>query len=480
MQDFPTLLWFRQDLRLADNPALNAAIKVGAPVIPVYVLDDASPHSAGAASRWWLHHSLGALSVDLQKAGARLVLRRGDPSEEILRLAKETGAKKVFWNRRYHHAAIEADKAVKASLQKNGVHVESFNGSLLREPWELKTATGGYYKVFTPFWKSLKQAGPARTDPAPRPSKIPSVDHWPNSDVLSDWTLAPASPNWASGFESEWRPGESGASAQLKAFLSGPADQYTQERDRADKASTSRLSPHLAFGEIGPTQIWSATHDAMARGAVSDEAGLKFLSEIAWREFSYTLLYFNPDLPTAPLREQFARYPWRDDESGLREWQKGLTGYPIVDAGMRQLWRTGWMHNRVRMIVASFLIKDLLIRWQDGEAWFWDTLVDADLANNSASWQWVAGSGADASPYFRIFNPVTQGEKFDPNGDYVREFVPELANMPAKHIHAPWKAPAEVLQHAKVTLGETYPEPIVDHGLARERALEGYKSIKSS
>ncbi len=480
MQEPPALLWFRQDLRLSDNPALAAAVKSGAPVVCIFVLDEELPHAPGAASRWWLHDSLASLAGDLERLGAPLILRRGATANVIASLVEETGAQRIFWNRRYHQAQIEIDKALKKSLEESGVTVESFNGSLLREPWELKTGSGGYYKVFTPFWKSLKTEGPARRKAVAAPKKIEAPNNLPKSDRLNDWGLLPENPNWAKDFERIWSPGERGARMRLQDFLAGAIGDYQDGRDRPDKDYTSRLSPHLAFGDISPLQIWLATHEAMEAGSVSDGAGYKFLSEIVWREFSYTLLYFNPDLPEKPLREEFANYPWRDDPEGLKAWRKGRTGYPIVDAGMRQLWRTGWMHNRVRMIVASFLIKDLLIKWQDGEAWFWDTLVDADLANNSASWQWVAGSGADASPYFRIFNPVTQGEKFDPNGDYVREFVPELKDMPAKFIHAPWKAPAEVLEEAGVTLGETYPEPIVDHAFARERALDGYKKIKGS
>ncbi|WP_375203138.1 cryptochrome/photolyase family protein [Hyphococcus sp.] len=476
--DGPALVWLRQDLRLDDNPALAAARKTGAPVIPVYVLDESVDHAPGAAARWWLHHSLAALAADLEKLGSKLVLRRGEAAELIPALVEETKAAYVFWNRRYHQRHIDIDKKLKSDLCDSGVKVETFNGNLLREPWELKTGSGGYYKVFTPFWKSLKQAKPARAETEAKPRKIETPKKFPKSDKLKDWALTPTNPDWATEFDDVWTPGETGARERLRDFLNGAIDDYKAGRDRPDKDYTSRLSPHLAFGEISPLTIWQATHAKMSDGAIGDSAGDKFLSELAWREFSYNLLFHNKDLPEKPLREEFADYPWRKDKKGLDAWQEGLTGYPIVDAGMRQLWRTGWMHNRVRMIVASFLIKDLLVPWQKGEAWFWDTLVDADLANNSASWQWVAGCGADAAPYFRIFNPVTQGEKFDPDGNYIREFIPALQHMPAKHIHAPWKAPQEVLDKAGVELGKSYPEPIVDHAAARQRALDGYKTIR--
>lgn len=480
MSDRPAIVWLRNDLRIEDNPALHAARETGAPVIPVYILDENIPHAPGAAARWWLHHTLASLSEALKRAGAKLILRRGASCEMLTALVQETNAGHVFWNRRYYAKHIDIDKTLKTELRDNGVNVETFNGSLLREPWEVETGSGGPYRVFTPFWRALKQMGPSRTQTKPKLRKLEGSSTSPASDDLSNWNLTPEKPNWAKEFEKTWSPGEKGASDCLKNFFDDLIDDYAEGRDLPGKDYTSRLSPHLAFGEISPLKIWATTHDKMASGAISDKAAMKFLSELAWREFSYNLLFYNEAMPEKPLRENFADYPWRDDPDNFKAWRKGLTGYPIVDAGMRQLWRTGWMHNRVRMIAASFLIKDLLIPWQEGEAWFWDTLVDADLANNAANWQWVAGCGADAAPYFRIFNPVTQGEKFDPNGDYVRKYVQELETLPSKYIHAPWKASAETLDNAGITLGKTYPYPIIDHAEARKRALDGYNEIKGA
>jgi len=477
MTDAPALVWFRNDLRLEDNPALFHARETGAPVICLYILDEEMEFAPGGASKWWLHHSLSALAADIEKAGSRLILKRGSSPEILKEMIELTGASQVFWNRRYYASYVEADKQLKTDLKDQGIAVETFNGSLLREPWEVKTKTGGPYNVFTPFWKALRAMGPARKA-LPQIRKLNGCKSHPKSDKLDDWNLLPSKPNWATEFENDWTPGEKGARKKLRDFLSDAVNVYASGRDRPDREWTSRLSPHLAFGEISPLQIWNETQSAIAGGDASENAADKFLSEIAWREFSYSLLFHNKGLPSKPLRKEFANYPWRNDRKGLRAWQKGMTGYPIVDAGMRQLWRTGWMHNRVRMIVASFLIKDLLVPWQKGEAWFWDTLVDADLANNAASWQWVAGCGADASPWFRVFNPITQGEKFDPEGDYVRKFVPELKDLPAKYIHSPWQAPEEELQKAGVNLGKTYPFPILDHAEARRRALEGYDRIR--
>jgi deoxyribodipyrimidine photo-lyase len=477
-----TLLWFRSDLRLADNPALAAALAQGRPVVPVYILDDedAGLWRAGGASRWWLHHSLTALADDLAQRGSRLILRRGAAEEAVERLVAETGADAVVWNRRYEPWAVRRDERLKMTLKARGVAARSFNAGLLREPWEVMNGKGEPYRVFTPFWRALR-AGLDLPTVIEAPQYISPPHSWPKSEALSDWCLAPSRPDWAGGLRETWTPGEAGAQERLDDFLGRASLEYAEARNLPGREGTSRLSPHLHVGEVGPRQIWRAlTAAALAETGTPMPSGVEvFLSEIAWREFSHQLLFYAPELPEQPLRPEFAAFPWASDPVGLRAWRKGLTGYPIVDAGMRQLWATGWMHNRVRMIVASFLIKHLLVDWREGQAWFWDTLVDADLANNAASWQWVAGSGADASPYFRIFNPVTQGQKFDPDGAYVRRWVPELAGLPDKPLHAPWTARPIELADAGVRLGAEYPAPIVDHARARERALAAYASTRN-
>lgn len=478
MSQSPAIVWFRKDLRVADNPALCAALSRGGPVVGLYVLEEGRPLSPGGAQRWFLHHALEALTERLARIGVPLVLRRGDPAREIAALVEVPGAGAVFWNRRYAAAEIAEDKSVKASLAAAGVEAQSFNGSLLREPWEVKTKTGGPYRVYTPFWNALRALGPGR-ELLPAPPKKAPPPAPPPSLALGDLGLLPTTPNWARAFPDFWRPSEAGAHQALEGFHSGAARHYGEDRNRPDLQGTSRLSPHLAVGTISPVEVWRRTVAAIEAGAVPDAEGWKFLSEIAWREFSWHLLYFNPQMATAPLRPEFERFPWREDAAALSAWTRGMTGVPIVDAGMRELWRTGWMHNRVRMIAASFLVKNLLIDWREGERWFWDTLVDADAANNAASWQWVAGSGADAAPYFRIFNPVTQGEKFDPDGAYVRRNVPELAGLPAETIHQPWTASEQALKRAKVELGRTYPAAIADPGETRKRALAAYDEMRA-
>ncbi len=477
MTEPTVIVWLRRDLRLADNPALHAARETGAAVVPVFILDEDEAFAPGAAAKWWLHRSLASLGEALARAGAPLVLKRGDGADNVVRLATSLKASAVYWNRRYAPAHVAADKELKAALHEKGCEVKSFNGALLREPWELETKSGGPFRVYTPFWKALSSAGPARSV-LPGLRKIKGPDAPLESDRLEDWDLPPEAPDWAGEFADAWTPGERGAHSVLNDFLDGPASGYARARDRPGRNGTSRLSPHLAFGEISAAQIWQATQAQIEAGRLDRVAGEKFLSEIGWRDFAYNLLYFNEGMEERPLRSEFAGFPWRNDPKGLAAWRKGLTGYPVVDAGMRQLWRTGWMHNRIRMIVASFLVKDLLIPWQEGERWFWDTLVDADPANNAAGWQWVAGCGADAAPFFRIFNPISQGEKFDPEGDYVRRYVPELSRLSKASIHKPWMASDADLRRAGVTLGETYPKPIIDHAFARKRALEAFKTIK--
>jgi deoxyribodipyrimidine photo-lyase len=463
------LVWFRNDLRLADNPALIAGLGSGRPVVPVYILDDETPglRPMGAASRWWLHHSLTALDASLHSLGSRLILRRGPAERVIDELSAEYDVSAVYWGRAYDIATRERDTRIKQALNDRGVVAESLKSNLLYEPWEVKTMAGGSFKVFTAFWRACRELpSPGATLPVPR--ALPAPAKWSTGDSLADWKLLPNAPDWAGGMRATWTPGEAAASRRLSDFLDNALANYRQGRDIPAEPATSRLSPYLAFGEISPRQIWRA---ATTRGmsAATD----KFLTEVGWREFSYNLLFHHGDLSQNNFRAEFDSFPWIDEEEKLEAWRRGRTGYPIVDAGLRELWTTGWMHNRVRMIVASFLTKDLLVDWRAGERWFWDTLVDADPANNAMGWQWVAGSGADAAPFFRIFNPVLQGEKFDPRGDYVRQWIPELGGLSPKTIHKPWTAETPLPP-------DIYPERIVEHGSARERALIAFRSLKQS
>lgn len=469
------IIWFRQDLRLKDNPALLRAVAEGYAILPVFILDDgqAGEWKRGGASRWWLHQSLKSLNTDLDQ---HMVFRKGDAATIIPDLIKESGAKAVFWNRCYEPWRIARDKAIKENLKEQNIDVQTFNASLLWEPWEIKKSDGTPYKVFTPFYRKgcLGRGQPSL--PSDAPDKI-HYAAYENKTALNDLRLMPDIV-WYKGMEDFWNPGENGAHERLDNFLEHGLKGYKEGRNYpALNDHVSRLSPHLHFGEISPRDIW---HTAQAAGmAQHAESDLDcFCSELGWREFSYGLLYHHPDIPREPLQPKFKAFPWDKNETALESWKAGKTGIPIVDAGMRQLWETGWMHNRVRMIVASLLIKNLRLHWHEGENWFWDTLVDADLANNSASWQWVAGCGADAAPYFRIFNPVTQSEKFDPKGEYIRRYVPELKDMPAKYIHAPWEAGPLILQAAGVKLGQTYPFPVVDLKKSRAAALEAFQSLR--
>jgi len=475
LSDTPVLCWFRDDLRLADNPALAAAHATGRPLVLVFILDDSSSEARrlGGASRWWLDKSLRSFSERIAAKGGKLILRRGASETVIAELVAKTRAGEVYWNRRYGPAR-RIDERIKAALKKGGIEAHSFNGSLLVEPFALKTGSGGDFKVFTPFWKAL-QANITIPDPAPEPRTLAAGPKLASDDVAA-WDLHPSKPDWSTGFSAMWTPGELGARKRLREFLAGPVDGYTDGRNMPAQDSTSRLSPYLHFGEISPHQVWRAARHAEESGEASPREVQKFLSEIAWRDFSHYLLYHDQHMGQLSWRRQFETVEWRrGTKAELEAWKRGQTGYPIIDAGMRQLWTTGWMHNRVRMIVASFFAKDLLVHWRKGEEWFWDTLVDADEANNANGWQWTAGTGADAAPYFRVFNPVLQGEKFDPEGTYVSQWVPELAKLPPKWIHHPWEASVDVLATAGVKLGDTYPQPIVDHDFARKRALEAYK-----
>lgn len=462
------LVWFRNDLRLADNPALHAAVESGEPSLLLYILDE----RAGAASRWWLHHSLSSLGKDIRARGGHLLLRRGEPVEIIAGLVKEHGVSAVHAARAYEPFWRETDRGLDAALKELDCGLHRHLSTSLFPPERITTKAGGLFGVFTPFLKACLEAGvPEGALPAPRTLQGMKA----RTDDLADWALLPAKPDWAGGLRAEWKPGEAGAHERLEAFLASAVKDYDKARDFPGRAGTSKLSPHAHFGEISPRYVW---HRAKAAG---DGKGVEiFLKELLWREFSINLLWQHPALRTRPIREEFADFPWKEKPARLNAWQQGRTGIPIVDAGMRELWRTGWMHNRVRMICASYLVKHLLIPWQKGEAWFWDTLCEADEAANGASWQWVAGCGADAAPYFRIFNPVLQGVKFDPEGGYVRRFVPELGRLPDKHIHAPWEAPPEILAGAGVKLGGNYPKPLVLPAEGRQAALDAYAKLKNS
>ena len=463
-----SIAWFRNDLRLADHPALLAGLGSGRPVLPVYILDEESDgiRPLGAASRWWLHHSLQALDASLHALGSRLILRRGPALAVLETLVAESDVSAIYWNRAYDQGTRERDAGIKRYFENRGLVAEGMKGNLLFEPGEVRTAANGDFKVFTAFWRACRAlASPVAALPAPKNLRPPAT--WPASDKLAHWKLLPA-PDWAGGLRASWTPGEASAQQRLEHFLDETLQRYREARDLPAQDGTSRLSAHLAFGEISPRQVWRA---AVVRG--HSAATEKFLSELGWREFAYSLLFHHGNLAERNFRPEFDAFPWADEEPLIEAWRRGRTGYPIVDAGLRELWTTGWMHNRVRMIVASFLTKDLLIDWRVGERWFWDTLVDADPANNALGWQWVAGSGADAAPYFRIFNPVLQGEKFDPEGTYVRRWVPELATLPAETIHRPWTAAQELP-------ADIYPARIVDHATARDRALRAFRTLKQS
>lgn len=470
-----TLVWLRRDLRLADNPILAEAAARGS-VLPVYIHapDEEAPWAPGGAQRVWLDASLRVLQANLAEAGLPLVIRQGPSLDALRTLIGETGASTVAWNRLYEPAVIERDRQIKQALRDDGLTVNSHNAALLVEPWEVATKAGDPYRVYTPFWRALssKRMHP----PVAVPDRLAGPDRVPASLTIDDLALRPAI-GWDAGIRAAWTPGEAGAQTALQDFLDACVDSYKQDRDWPARPGTSRLSPHLHFGEIGPRQVWQGVHEWLA-GSARVGAGT-FLSEIGWREFAHHLLFHFPDTPTKPLDRRFEAFPWANDDRALKAWQQGQTGIPMVDAGMRELWQTGWMHNRVRMVVASFLTKNLRQPWQAGAEWFWDTLVDADLASNTLGWQWTAGCGADAAPFFRIFNPTRQGERFDPEGDYIRQWVPELARLPAKHVHAPWAAPAAVYRDTGVNLGTDYPAPLVDLKESRREALAAFDAIKA-
>ena len=474
------IVWLRDDFRLDDQPSIHAA--ANGPALFVYVHDETGggARPLGGAAKWRLAQSLAAMEGALAARGARLDIVKGDGEQAILRLAGAANAGRVLWSRRYEGDAVALDARVKAALRERGVEALSFNGRLMREPWELSKADGAPVGVFTAFLRRHR-ALPPLPAPRPAPTRLTAAP-WPGEAParvsIEALRLRPTKPDWSGELGLGERSGESGASASLKAFVAKALKTYADERDALGAGAASRLSANLRFGELSPGRAEHAVETAAAAAPSLAAAAEKYIAELVWRDFAAALLYAHPDLATRPLRRAFEHFPWRDDEPGFRAWTRGLTGYPIVDAGLRQLWRTGYLPNRARMIAASFLVKHLLIDWRRGEAWFWDTLIDADPASNPLNWQWVAGAGVDAAPYFRIFNPVLQAEKFDPDGAYVRRWVPELARLEAQAIHSPWKSPSEALSRAGVTLGETYPRPIVDHASARARALKAFDKIR--
>ena len=470
----PVIVWMRQDLRLSDHPAFELAATLSKKVVPCYVLDSRSEKkwAPGSASRWWLHHSLMELDQRLSEIGGRLILKSGDAVKILSALARQINASAVYWLNAVEPDARKDELRLRIALEKHGIEGQGFGGYLLFEPGTIKNLGGSPFRVFTPFWKKcLQNMGQRRL--ASGTATLEIHHPLPDSDLLANWGLLPIKPDWSKGLRKSWQPGEQYGQALL-ANLMNRITHYDTERNFPDKNATSHLSPYLHFGNISITQAFEASGLAEQH---SNKSTLSFQRELGWREFSGHLLFHFTELPEKPFRTNFTAFPWREDPVALRAWQTGKTGFPLIDAGMRQLWHTGWMHNRVRMVAASFLVKHLLIPWQQGQAWFWDTLVDADLANNAAGWQWIAGCGADAAPYFRIFNPVLQGQKFDPHGTYVKRWVPELTKLPDCYLHTPWIAPTEVLQRAGITLGSNYPTPLIDLAEGRKRALTAFNQF---
>lgn len=466
------MVWFRRDLRLRDHPALAAAADSGRPIVPVFVLPgQGAARPLGTAARWWLHGSLASLGAGLERLGSRLTLLAGPAEEAVVRAAAACGAAEVHWNRLHDPPLACRDRAIGRALAETGVVACPHPGTLLAEPSDVRTSQGGSYKVFTPFFKTWRRTvsvppeipSPARLTPGP-PIK---------GDRLASWGLRPA--GRVASLAERWTPGEHSALRALAAFAAAAVGRYAQDRDLPAREGTSRLSPHLAWGEIGPRQAWRAVG-----GSGSGGGRAAWIRQLAWRDFHAHLLHDFPAMARKPWRQRFEAFPWTGSDQLLQAWRRGRTGFPLVDAGMRQLRSAGWMHNRVRMISASVLVKDFRVDWREGEAWFWERLVDADTASNSGNWQWVAGCGADAAPFFRIFSPVRQSERFDSDGVYIRRWVPELASLPARHLHRPWAAPAEALRRAGVRLGRSYPRPPVDHAAARRQALAGYRALPAS
>lgn len=474
------IVWFRQDLRLDDNPALLAAVESGSSVIPVYIWspEEEGKWSPGSASRYWLHHALKNLDDDLQVKSSKLILLRGPCLEALQMVIKTCSAKKLYWNRCYEPRAIKRDRFIKQTMTGQGIEVRDFNAHLLHEPHTIQNKQGGPFKVYTPFWKhyqNLDVPVPVKT-----PKQILSPQKWPKSVPVNDFGFIP-NIKWYGMINDTWEMSCQGAKKSIRKFIKNQVHSYSERRNFPANNGVSRISPYLHFGQISARSIWHMIYSYEQRqGRITpDKAVVTYLKQLVWREFASHLLYHFPYTTDQPLYEKYKKFPWHRNRKFLTAWQQGQSGYPIVDAGMRELWHTGWMHNRVRMIVASFLTKDLLIHWHQGAEWFWDTLVDADLANNTLGWQWVAGCGADAAPYYRIFNPVTQGERFDPEGEYVRRWLPELSGLDNKYIHKPWEATNSILSGANIRLGKSYPYPIVNHAEARKQALSYYQKIRN-
>jgi deoxyribodipyrimidine photo-lyase len=474
MGSAPIIVWFRNDLRVSDNAALAAAVEAGAPIVPVFIWspEDYGDWAPGAASRWFLHRALESLKGSFDDMGGRLIIREGDSLAELRDILAKTEARGVYWNRRYGQPMRERDAGIKRQLREDGFEVESFNSALLNEPHTVATGGGKPYKVYTPYWKRVKDRSLTPVVELQR-GELRFPEHFPQTVALERLELLPDH-DWYQKLEAHWTASEEAANKRLEAFLGSAVDDYDEARDLPAEAGTSALSAYLHWGLIGPRQVMAALRE---RANLHKSGPQTFAKEIYWREFAYNVLYHFPETPDAPLQEKYADFPWEPDRSALKRWQRGQTGYPIVDAGMRQLYATGWMHNRVRMVVSSFLVKHLLQDWREGARWFWEHLVDGDLASNTLGWQWSAGCGADAAPYFRVFNPMTQGKKFDPEGVYVRKWVPEVAGLPNQYIHEPWEAPDDVRARAGLTLGEDYPEPIIEHRKGRERALAALSEV---
>ena len=484
-----TIVWFRDDLRLLDNPAFSLACELAEYVLPVFIFDEnvMGAWKLGGASRWWLDKSLRSLQHQLKQYGSDLLILEGDSLEALGSVIQHAQYSTVYWNRRYTPNLIETDKLIKKRLVENGTKVKSFAGNLLVEPWKILNRSESPYKVFTPFWKRLKEELVACPPVVyHKPQSIPALPaKLPNSLNIDELKLHNTSINWAKNFSDYWSPGSAGATTALQAFLMESISDYPEQRDFPFNDSTSRLSAHLHFGELSAKQVWLQVWQQIELGNQNGSqkyanAMWAYLRQLVWREFCHYLLFHFQDIDQKPFNKSFQNFGWLTNKRLLEKWQQGCTGYPLVDAGMRQLWQTGWMHNRVRMVCASFLTKHLLIHWREGADWFWDTLVDADLANNSCGWQWVAGSGADAAPYFRVFNPLLQSSKFDTDGGYIRQWVPELKELGARYIHTPWQADTQTLKNAGIELGLNYPHIIVEHSIARQRALDAYASLRTN